>query len=297
MAKKTETALATVGAGAVTQLARLSADNYAIVAMANEGGGDVREALMENLGGSSLSAFDFQRVKVPAGGALAWSILNGDTGEETAETVFEGIIVAWNDQKAYWKVGLDAVGAVAGPPDCFSTDTVQGHGDPGVLCAHCPYNKFGTAKDGKARGKACKDVRLLFVCRPGDILPELVPAPPTSIKSVKAYFLRLAGRGIPYWRAVTRFKLVPDKNSAGTKYSKISLELVGIVDDAAMPAVKDYSATIRQMLGKATVQVRAADVAPSEAEDMPGGAAPSQHAHGSGSGEIIDADDDRSAQV
>lgn len=305
MAKKTtepaiDTALARVGAGgAAGALAIAAVSSYAIVQIAEAGGGDVQTALAENLGGSSLSAFDFQRIRVPAGGGMAWEVMDAETGAVDATTSFEGVIVSWNDQKAFWKRGLDEAGAVQGPPDCFSLDCVQGKGDPGILCASCPNNNFGTAKGGTARGKACKDVRLLFVCRPGDVLPELVPVPPTSLKGVKSYFLRLAARGIPYWKAVTRFKLVKDKNGAGISYAKIDLECAGVIGGADVVPVREYSETIRRMLGKATVQVRPGDLT-GAIDDS--GAASTQHAHGAGSGPIVDAEhsdtvEDRSAAV
>jgi hypothetical protein len=246
-----------------TAIQRTDVNDYAIVMMATgakEQGLDVRGALAENIGGGSLSAFDFQRIRVPAGGGLAWEVMNADTGEVEVATEFEGIIVNWKDQKAYWRQGLDEAGAVQGPPNCFSPDTIHGIGDPGIPCATCKFNQFGTAKGGAGRGKACKDVRLLFVCRPGDVLPELLPVPPTSLKAIRDYMLKLAAKGVRYHSAVTRFKLTPDKNGAGIKYSKIEFALAGVVNNEAMPVVREYADVVKAMLGNAQVPLKAEDV-------------------------------------
>lgn len=243
------------------------ATNYTIVSLGTMGG-DMAEAMRDNLGGTQLSAFDFERMKVPAGGGLAWQSIDGDTGKVAVETAVEGIIVAWNDQKAYWAQGLDEQGATQGPPQCFSLDTVKGIGNPGVACAGCPFNRFGSAKGGKGKGKACKDWRAVFFVREGDVLPRLLPVPPTSIKPMKQYFIRLAARGVPYWRAVTRFTLAPAKNSAGVAYAQIVPELVGIVPDEIAGNVRQYHQTIKGQLSKASIPARAEDFAAGEAGEV-----------------------------
>lgn len=305
-------ALARIGGGAAGALAPADINGWALANLSEiAGGANMAEVLAENVGGSNLSAFDFQRVRVPAGGGLAWEVTNGDTGAVESVGSFDGIVTAWNDQKAYWAQGLDAQGAVAGPPDCFSLDCVQGNGKPGILCAQCPFNQFGTAKGGQARGKACKDTRLLFVNMPGDVLPQLVIVPPTSLKGVRAYFLRLAARGVPYWRAVTTFKLTRDKNAGGIPYSKVELTCAGVLQGEHAQAVAGYAATIKMMLGKATVQVRRGDLEPGDGDAGASGVIPPGEVgrRFAGDRDYIDAgdgddgkggagaDEDRSAQV
>jgi hypothetical protein len=89
--KETETALARTGAGgAAGNIVKV--DNYAIMQMAaGAGSGGIRQAMEENLGGSALSAFDFQRIRVPAGGGLIWEMVDPETGEtDGAKTLRQG---------------------------------------------------------------------------------------------------------------------------------------------------------------------------------------------------------------
>jgi hypothetical protein len=255
-AQQTALARALPGGAGGGQLARVSELAYNFVALGdpnNEAGGNVALALKENLGGAEINAFDFERVKVPAGGGLAWNITDQDTGDETALPGFEAVIVAWKDQKAFWKRSLSEDGAKKGPPDCYSPDMKKGIGDPGVVCATCRFNKFGTAKGGTGRGKACKDTRQIFFMRPASLLPELLVVPPTSLQAVKSFMLKLASRGIPFWQCVVKFKLVKDKNAESVEYSKVDLSLVAVLDDLPKAAAQKYSHVVRQMLGVRTI--------------------------------------------
>ena len=120
--------------------------------------------------------------------------------------------------------------------------------------------QFGSAtKDGKpARGQACKATRLLFMVRPGDLIPIAVVAPPSSLKGVKTYFLRMASQSIPFYGVVTALSLEKDKNKDGISYSKIVPRLVARLDDAAKASMLAYSETIKPLVSRVTVQ--AADV-------------------------------------
>jgi hypothetical protein len=246
------------GPGPGGQLARVSDIPWAMMDLQRQGGGDIKLAMRENIGDSVLGAFDFSRVKVPAGGGMAWTIINQETGEPDAAKEFEGIIVAWRDQKAFWRSSLTSNNVSNTPPDCYSLDTVQGIGDPGTLCAQCKYNLFGSARGEmpetqRGRGKACKDTRMIFFMRSGSVLPELLIIPPSSLKSAKAYFIQLMSRSVPFWRAITRFRLSPDRNPEGNPYSRVEMSCAAVLDGQAMAAARGYSETIRKMLGVAVV--------------------------------------------
>lgn len=251
-----------VSSGPLRGLAKVTDLDYSFVNMVSSGSdaNEIMQALHENLAGVAPSAFDFTRIRVPAGGGLAWEVMNPETGEADATREFDAVIVYFNDQKAYWPKGLDEKDAIAGPAQCYSRDCRVGIGDPGILCAKCPFNQFGSAKGGTGRGKACKDSRFLFIMRPGSVLPELLPAPPKSLKAVRDYFLRVATSGASYWRVVTRFRLEKDKNAGGIEYSKISLAPVAFLDGKAMMAAKAYSDFVKQMLDVSPVRMEAGDV-------------------------------------
>src|SRR4051812_17633006 len=71
---------------ALRQLPRLTVDDfpYAYLDMVRGGAGaDVLSAFQQNLGGQTLSTFDFTRIKVPSGDTRAWQVISPETGEET----------------------------------------------------------------------------------------------------------------------------------------------------------------------------------------------------------------------
>lgn len=193
-------------------------ETYAVVKHDPE---ELKTILAANLGGSGISEFDLDRVKVPAAGGRTWQI-PGLNGDEDAKAV-EGVIVAWREPRTYWQEGIDASGGGA-PPDCSAPDGVHGVGEPGGNCGACPLAQFGSAvKDGRAaRGQACQQTRLLFMVRTGDLIPIVVKVPPGSLKPVKLYFLRLASKAIPYYGLTTRLELESDKNKDGITYSRIA---------------------------------------------------------------------------
>lgn len=221
------------------------------------------DVLRENIGTGGMRVFDLDRVKVPAGGGRAWEIPELD-GSVNAANSIEGVIVAWRDPRAYWRLSLDESGGGA-PPDCSSDDGVLGRGEFGVgsdahpsgECATCPMSQWGSKPDG-GNAQACKQMRLLFILQPDNLLPLALFAPPTSIGPIKRYFMRLSTRGIRYYEVVTALSLTHAESNGGITYSQVEPRLVGRLsaDDAAR--VKAYSDSIQDAL--ATVQVRQEDV-------------------------------------
>lgn len=66
---------------------------------------------------------------------------------------------------AYWPEGKEYDDNE--PPLCQSVDGKQGYGEPGGACATCILNRFGSSATG--RGKACKNMRVLYLLRSGSI--------------------------------------------------------------------------------------------------------------------------------
>ncbi|MFR2851799.1 MAG: hypothetical protein ACLTD4_08995 [Hungatella sp.] len=64
-------------------------------------------------------------------------------------------------------------------------DGKQGIGDPGGACAACALNRFGTDPNGK--GKACKNMRILYLLRSGEYMPIQLTLPPTSISPFREF--------------------------------------------------------------------------------------------------------------
>ncbi len=212
----------------------------------------VAALVRENLG-AGVGPLDLARIRIPAGGGLAWEYPTA-AGPEP-RSAFEGVILARQNARAFWATSLEA-GSGNAPPDCRSDDGIYGVGDPGGDCSRCPFAQFGSKEGSNAQ--ACKALVLLYVMVPGEMLPIVVVAPPTSLRPVKDYMLRLTSSGNAYWHVVTRFGLESSKNAGGIKYSQISLTMAGILDEPSQAALADARTQMAPLFG--SVEVSSVDV-------------------------------------
>jgi hypothetical protein len=216
----------------------------------------IREAMKTNVGEAGLSAGDLERIKVPAGGGTAWTIQTLDGEELLKELV--GIIISWRDTRAHWSVPMEESDGNM-PPDCYSLDARIGEGKPGGDCHKCPLAQFGS--DPKGEGQACKLIRQLFLIREGNMLPEIVSLPPSSVKPARQYFLRLASKGVPTYGVVTKIGLEKTKNGQGIAYAKATLTSGGRLPPEQAQRAKDYAAMIEPFLKSTPAVPIARDVA------------------------------------
>ena len=203
----------------------------------------VLETVHENIGNDRITDRDLDRITVPLGGGLNWTVPTLE-GEDTAKTL-DGIIVHWTAPRAYWATGLEAGGNA--PPDCSSHNGEMGYGQPGGECFTCPLNQWGSAEGGG--GKACKEKRMLFLLRATDLLPIVIQAPSTSIQTVKKYLLRLASQGLPYWSVLTQLSLEKAQSSTGIAYSRIAPKSSGPVPEEQREKLAEYVAAIKPIIG------------------------------------------------
>lgn len=203
----------------------------------------IREAMEANLGDGQIASSDFDRIKVPAGGGIAWSVQTLD-GEEMMKEL-AGIVVAWRDTRAYWSVPMDE-GDGNSPPDCSSIDAKTGAGAPGGDCRECELAKFGS--DDKGEGQACKLIRQLLLIREDNRLPEIVSLPPSSLKPARQYFLRLASKGVPCYGVITKLGLEKTKNNQGIAYSRATFTSGGRLTPEETAHVKAYAEMITAYL-------------------------------------------------
>lgn len=88
-------------------------------------------------------------------------------------------------------------------PECSSWDGKNGlatETNENRTCATCPMNAWGSGTDeagNRTRGKACKEMRRLFVVLEGYHLPVMVSITPTSLKNFDSYISARLTRGIP----------------------------------------------------------------------------------------------------
>lgn len=210
-------------------------------------GFDWQDVVRDNLGGEAPGAFDLPRIRIPSGGGIAWTVptLEGPDAQKT----ISGVIIHWQTMRGYWKIPFDQAGAGT-PPDCSSNDGTVGRGEPGGDCATCPLNQFGSGKDNS---KACKEVRMLFVLRLGDILPVAVPLAPMSIKPCKDFFMGLASeKRRPYYSVETTLGLEQAQNKNSIKYSKANFGYVRNLEPEEQAYINEYRLQFTPILDAAS---------------------------------------------
>ena len=58
------------------------------------------------------------------------------------------------------------------------------------------------------------------------MLPEVVSLPPTSLKAVRQFFLKLTTQGIQYHQLIIRIDLEKAQNAQGKPYGKAAMKFV-----------------------------------------------------------------------
>lgn len=220
--------------------------------------GELQEAVAMNFEGEELRPTDLDRIRIPAGGGTTWEVPTAE-GETEPAKVLRGIIVHHKTARAYWESSLEESGG-GSPPDCSSADGKMGNGTPGIACASCPMNKFGS--DSRERGKACKEMKLLFLLKPDSLLPIVVVLPPTSLVPFKKYLMRLTSAAVPYSRVETEIKLEKDQNADGIDFAKASFKATQRLDPESAEFVATYAKSMRGAFEG--VEVTADDAAPQD---------------------------------
>ena len=220
-----------------------------------------KDLVQQNIGSSGVAAFELDRIKVPAGGGIMWTI-NTLEGEEAVKDI-EGIIVHMTEPRSFWATAFDEGGGSA--PDCQSEDGVLGVGtrfeddDEGPHnCPACKFSQFGS--DAKGRGQACKATKAIFMLMPNTMLPVVLTLPPGSLFNAKKYFLRLLSHGRSVDSVITKWELDKDQNPDGIKYSKAVPSSVRTLEPEEHLKVKNYADIIRPYLGQVrTLQDESSD--------------------------------------
>ena len=202
---------------------------------------EVGSIIQEIFGASGPNRFDLDQIKVPSGqGPAMWAVPTLE-GEDDAVKTIDGVVIATQDIRVYYRKSFDAGGGGV-PPDCSSTDGVRGHGDPGGDCAECTFALWGSAlakANGEPRkGQACQAKRLLWMVRPEQMLPSIVVVPATSLKPVRRYQLALAGRGLRSWQVATSLALEKAQSGDGIAYYRIAPKMLGKLSKAEIARIK-----------------------------------------------------------
>jgi len=155
-------------------------------------------------------------------GEALWKIPTLE-GHQTAQSI-EGVVVFARDTRAYYP-GKDITNQ---PPDCSSMDGITGIAKAGVNlggeCRKCPMAQWESAPDSGAQ--ACKQSKQLFILRGSSMFLEVVSLPPTSLKAVRQFFLKLVTQGVQYHQCILRIDLKESTNAQHQKYGTAVLNFV-----------------------------------------------------------------------
>ena len=146
------------------------------------------------------------RVKIPAGGSRAFDIVTGAPEFDITVKSFRGIVANFHNCNALFPSAEPS----NDPPVCSSSD---GFKELDLMsneikdCADCPNNQWGSG-NGSKRGKACKNMRRLYILVEGSDIPVVMTLPPTSIAGWEKYKSAVLGvQRLTPKEVVTEFSL------------------------------------------------------------------------------------------
>ena len=177
-------------------------------------GANLGELFAEELDGLTPS---FERIKIPAGGGLAFEVPGDDPDSPDSVKEFKAVILYHHPINCFYE---EEYTGGNNPPDCGSMDGKIGvASESGEIkyCSDCPNNKFGSAKNG---GKACKQKRRIYLLRENEALPTILTLPTGSLGEFSKYVMRLLSKGKKTNGVVTKFTLKKAQNSGGINYSQ-----------------------------------------------------------------------------
>lgn len=205
------------------------------------------EDLADDMEGLRLS---FTRIKIPGGGHLQFEIPSGNPDVPDYAPYLEGVILYSHNSNAYWPEGSEYDDDQ--PPLCQSFDGKVGYGEPGGTCADCVLNQFGS--DGNNKGKACKNMRMLYLLRSGEYMPLLISLPPTSIKPFKEFL----NRAFVYRRRATYGSLVQislkKENNGSNDYSVATFRLVRDFQGEELSQIRAYANGFKEQIKLINIQ-------------------------------------------
>ena len=227
------------------------------------------EDLADDMEGLQLT---MQRVKIPGGGNLQFEIRGDDPDNPDYERKLVGVILYHHLANAYWPEGSEYDDNV--PPFCQSFDGKQGYGEPGGVCAACAFNQFGSTANGS--GKACKNMRQIYLLRSGEYLPLQLSLPPTSLRPFNDFMnLAFVARRRPSYSAIVEIGL-KRAESGGYTYSVATFRKVRDLEGEGLAAVKSYAANFKEQV-KSLLAQRVENYK-SDVESLTGAAAQTQPA-------------------
>lgn len=208
---------------------------------------NLAELFSEELDGLRPS---FERIKIPAGGGLAYEVPGDDPNSPDSAKDFSAVILYHHPINSYYKEKFTGGN---NPPDCSSLD-----GKIGVVaetgecrdCKTCPYAKFGSGENG---GMACKQKRRMYLLREGEMLPIIMTLPTGSLAEFTKYVTRLVTRGMKANHVVTKFSLKRAQNSTGINYSQVICSVDRPLSPEEKKNIASMTEQVKLIAGKVSV--------------------------------------------
>jgi hypothetical protein len=196
-------------------------------------------AMAEEMDGLNVN---FDLVKFPSGGALVFEVPGEDAENPDSVKEIVGVIVDHHPVNAYW---VEKFTGQNNHPDCASLDGKIGEGNPGGNCKACPLNKWGSDTEG-GKGKACKNIRRVYMLQEGKIFPLLLRIPPTSLQNFSDYISkRILQKGYRSFDVITKVTLKKAQSSGGIAYSQAMFSIAGLLDDEAKASMAKFSEELK----------------------------------------------------
>lgn len=225
-------------------------DNFQIVTGYEEMDEDLKAELEDEMDDlDEDTGIDAKHIKIPSGGGKAFEVETDDPEDPEVLKEVDGVIIFTHRMNAYWphKFGeTDEDGNTNKIPDCSSMDGKSGlMRETGEIrdCATCPFNQFGS----EGAGKACKNMRRLYILRDGKPDVYLLTVPPTSLKDINKALKALMGKTkTPYTRQIVTFKLSVAESKDKIKYSRVSLEKKALLPEKLFPVTQKLRAELKK---------------------------------------------------
>lgn len=228
------------------ELATQNSESYMILRDFNLG-----DMIAEELDGLNAS---FESIKIPSGGGVTFDMPGENPDEPESVRAFSAVILLQHPLNSFYASEYQGG---SNPPDCGSYDGIFGTGTPGGSCKTCPYNAFGSGKNG---GKACKNRRRLYVLPEGEIFPMILTLPTGSLKGFTRYLMRILPKFKASNAVVTRFTLKRATSGSGMVYSQAQFALDRVLSSEEYALIRKLTEQVKQL--SASIGYDAEDPAP-----------------------------------